>query len=572
MTGRIRRSIGAGGSAGLWLALMLLLILPIGLFLAVAVAPRLAGQGSEFFTLAPFREAVRPDTLRGFQNSLVVGALTAVLATAVALALAWVLQRTTVPGRAAWSLLIWVLLLAPSFLMSLGWERLLEADGMLAQVGIQAGLVRTVFFGPVGVVLILTSKAVPFAFLAISPALSALGRQYEEAARIHGGGRLSAAGVVLPILAPAILSALAIVFAESISDFGVASTIANTVHFPIATLTLFTAVDSFPANFPVAAAVGWLLVGAVSLALVAQAFALRSPSYRVLSGRTRPAPRVRLGPRGKAAALLGLGAFFAISLGVPAAGAISASLVKGSARRITPQSLTATNYTDLFARPGQLQPIVLSGILAAIGATFAVCLGVVVARELTRSHKGVAPRLLDLLLLATVALPGIVLGAGYIFAYNLPVLSALGIGLYGTVVLLQVAYIANSLPSTARILVGPVAQIESSVYRAARVHGAGAASAWLTVMLPLLSRSLLWAWLFSFTGVLFELPISQLLTPPGQEPLSVAIDHLFANYTYGPATALMVTSVGAALLVVCGLTGAFRLLAPRGWLHVGTSR
>ena len=49
---------------------------------------------------------------------------------------------------------------------------------------------------------------------------------------------------------------------------------------------------------------------------------------------------------------------------------------------------------------------------------------------------------MDFLLLASVALPGVVFGAGYIFAYNLPIMSTLGINLYQTVQLLVIAYIA----------------------------------------------------------------------------------------------------------------------------------
>ena len=53
-----------------------------------------------------------------------------------------------------------------------------------------------------------------------------------------------------------VCSALAIVFAESVSDFGVAATLANDAHFPVATYTLYNSVEAFPIQFPVAAAVG----------------------------------------------------------------------------------------------------------------------------------------------------------------------------------------------------------------------------------------------------------------------------------------------------------------------------
>ena len=66
-----------------------------------------------------------------------------------------------------------------------------------------------------------------------------------------------------------------------------------------------------------------------------------------------------------------------------------------------------------------------------------------------------------------------VFAAGYIFAYNLPVLSRLGINLYQTTTLLIIAYVASSLPTNARVLVGAVSQLQPSLKDAARTHGAG---------------------------------------------------------------------------------------------------
>lgn len=564
--------LGALGGPALWALFFLILLVPIGLFLLVAVSPAIVGQGRAWLTFANFATALQGQTLQGLVDSLVVSATTAVISVAVALGLAWLVQRTTIPGRGLWTLLVWVVLLTPSFLVSLGWERLLEPDGILVHLGVPTTGIANVFFGPVGVVFVLTTKGVPFAYFAISAALGALGREFEDAARTHGAGRWAALRLVLPILAPAFWSALAIVFAETISDFGVATTIAATANFPIATQTLFNAVDNFPANFPVAAAVGWLLVGSVGLALVAQSRALRGRSYQVLSGRTRPSVRVRLGGRGRALALTAMGAFFGLSLGVPFAGALSASLVKPTASSITWNSLTLANYATVLHHPTLLGPLGLSAALACVAATVAVVVGVIVARTLTRRRAGPSARVLDLLLLATVGLPGIVLGAGYIFAYNLPWLNDIGIHLYGTLILLDMAYLANTVPSTTRLLVGPMAQVQFGLHDAARVHGSGGLRAWRTTVVPLLSRSLLWAWLFGFTGILFELPISQLLYPPGQETLAVAINAAFANYSYAPGTTLMVVSVGFAVIVVGVVLLLFRIGAPRGWQRVGSAR
>jgi iron(III) transport system permease protein len=181
----------------------------------------------------------------------------------------------------------------------------------------------------------------------------------------------------------------------------------------------------------------------------------------------------------------------------------------------------------------------------------------------------VSARLLDLLLLTAVALPGIVFAAGYIFTYNQPVLSHIGLRLYGTTALLILGYVATALPATSRVLVGTVSQVQDSLSEAGRVHGSSAMGAWLRTVLPVLARPLITAWLLCFGATLFELPVSELLLAPGHEPLSVAITHVLQGYWFSQGTAMEVISVLVALAVVSLAWGLFRLFAPHGWQRVG---
>jgi iron(III) transport system permease protein len=176
---------------------------------------------------------------------------------------------------------------------------------------------------------------------------------------------------------------------------------------------------------------------------------------------------------------------------------------------------------------------------------------------------------MDFLLLASVALPGVVFGAGYIFAYNLPVMSTLHIDLYQTVQLLVIAYIASSLPTNARVLVGSVSQLQPSLRDAARAHGAGALAAWARGVLPVLSRPIIMAWLYTFCGVFLELPLSQLLYAPGSPPAAIAVEDNLSNYHYGIGMAQAVLAVFIAFAVVAAVLGAYRLLAPAGWRRIG---
>lgn len=549
----------------------ILIVVPMAAFLLVAVSPHLFAQGSSWLTLAPFREALGGASLHALADTALVGVGSALFAVGCALPLALLVHRTDLIGRRVWTLLVWALLLAPSYLVALGWERLFEPGGVLVRAGIDAGALRGLLYGPVGVIGVLGVKGFPFAFLAIAAVLPGLGSSFEHAARAHGASRWGALRIVVPILAPALWTALAIVFAESISDFGVAATLAFDAHFPVATFALFNAVETEPIQFALAAAIGVTLVGLAAVALLAQRRALRHGSYQVLSGRTRPHSRHRLSRLAQAGALTGVAGFFAVAVGVPVLGAISASLLKDLGTAQYGFALTLENYRRVLTSSDLYTPLEYSLRLAFLVSMVVVALAVPVARLLTRRARGAVARSLDLVLLGAVALPSIVLAAGYILVYNLPATHAVGITLYGTTALLAIGYVAGALPNNARILVGPLAQLQDSLLDSARTHGASTAVAWRRVALPVLSRYALWVWLYCFAGTLLELPISQLLYPPGSYPLSVAIQRHLQSYDFAGGTAMEVVAVLGALAVTGAALGLFRLLAPAGWRRVGAT-
>ncbi|MHB1928225.1 MAG: ABC transporter permease [Acidimicrobiales bacterium] len=567
----VLRAPQVGLATVVWIALALLLIVPILIFLVMAFSPHLLGEGKSWFTFGNFRSVFTGYFAHSLLDSLWLSVVCALLAVGVALALAWGVQRTDMPGKQVWPLAVWSLLLMPSFLVAEGWEYLLQPHGVLNQFGIPSALAYKVFFGPVGVVFVDTMTIVPFCYMAVSVSLANLGSEFEDAARVHGGGRWRTARVVIPILAPAIMSALAIGFAETISDFGVAATLAASANFPVATYSLFNAVNNLPTNFGAAAAISWILVATAAIPIALQARALRGRSYAVLSGRTRQPSRRRLGTKGKVLAVGGASLLFLLALGAPILGAVFASFLKNFGVSFSASAFTLANYRQVFnGAAGLAGPLEYSTILAVITATVVAALGMVVARMMTARGVGAVGKLIDLVLIGSVALPGIVLGAGYIFAYNLPVANQLGVALYGTTALLAMAYVATSLPSQARLMVGPVSQLQESLLHAARVHGAGGLDAWRRSALPVLSRLLLWAWLLTFAKTLLEFPVSSLLYPPGSTPAAVAINNFVGTSAhYGEATAMSVLSMAEMFGVIAVGLAAFRLLAPQGWQRIG---
>jgi iron(III) transport system permease protein len=146
------------------------------------------------------------------------------IAATIAAGLALIVQRTdlwlarVIPGAP------WTLLLVPTYIAAVGWEEVLSPSGVLARVGLVTPALANALLGPVGIVFVLAMSGIPFAYFALAPALYAMGRRYEDAARTHGAGIGRTFRTVAPILLPSIMSAVVIVFAEALGDFGVAST------------------------------------------------------------------------------------------------------------------------------------------------------------------------------------------------------------------------------------------------------------------------------------------------------------------------------------------------------------
>lgn len=558
---RVTGLLSRGARPLFWILIAVMILLPCACFLVIAVSPRLFDEGHQWFTLSYLKGAFNGTTGVALFNSIWISCSAATLGLLVGFPIAWIASRTNLPARRFVAGGMWIVLLLPSWLPAIGWIRVVQIDGVMYRLGIGSSFVTHAILGPFGVVLILGLRNVPFTYLAITAALHGLGEEFEDAARVHGAGRFGAIRLVAPIIAPAITSALAIGFAEAVSDFGVAATIAYQANLPIATYQLYQDIGNFPPSFPGAAASAWPLVASVAIPLALQARALRGRSYAVLSGRSRPATRRSLTFWGSTAALSGIACYFLFALGIPGFGAVSASLLADYGASF---SITTANFHAVFANSGLSGPLERSLVYGAITATITVVFGFIAARMLSKARTR-ATRLLDFLLLAAVALPSVVFGAGYIFAYNLPFLNKIGLDLYQTTTLLIVGYVASSLPTNARVLVGSVSQVQSSLHDAARAHGAGPVVAWARGVLPVVSRPIVMAWLLTFSGIFLELPLSQLLYAPNNPPASVAIQDNLGNYHYGVGMAQAVLAVAAALACVAVVLGAFRLLAPSGW-------
>jgi iron(III) transport system permease protein len=106
-------------------------------------------------------------------------------------------------------------------------------------------------------------------------------------------------------------------------------------------------------------------------------------------------------------------------------------------------------------------------------------------------------------------------------------------------------------------------QIPASVITAARVSGASLAAVVRRIILPMTGSTWVRVWLMLFAGVVFELPVSQLLYPPGGPTLAVSIVHQFHNTAFGTGAALTVLSTAGVGLLSLLFLWLSQSLGPR---------
>jgi iron(III) transport system permease protein len=540
------------------LLLCVLVLYPLAAILIQSIFPNLFALAPN---LSPTFDSLRTvfadrGNYQALADSMTLGLVSSGGAAVIGTAMAVIARRTDLPGRGAIDLLVWIVFFTPSFLVGEAWLVFMTRGGTLDHfIRVPDGLI-TVFFSPVGVAFLLMLKSFPFVYLAVSAALVWLGSEYEDAARIAGARPWRAwLQVNTPLLLPAILSGALIVFAEALSDFGTAATIAQHANIPLVTYSIYEAINTFPVDFSLAAALSLLLFLAVALALLGQARVLRSRSFQVISGRSRPARIARLGLwRWPAFAFVGVVLLCAFV--IPLGECVLLSFEQAFGNGLNAANLTLSNYQGvLTAGSFDLSALWTSLRLAFGAATLVTLIGLPVAYIVGKTQIP-GRRLLSAVTLVTISVPGIILASGYIFAWNSPYLLSFGIGgpgevhLYGTIWILLAAYIGGNLPFSIRLNVGALQQVSASLIDAARTQGAGLPSVLLRIVIPLLGSGLASVWLLVFTGTMFELAASELLYPPGQPTMPIQILTYFNNFRIERGMALAMLNVAVVAVLV----------------------
>ena len=444
-------------------------------------------------------------------NTVRLAVACTLLCAVLGVAAAWCVERTDVPARHLLAVLLVLPLGIPDFVVGFGW------------VSIDPGL-----RGYLAAVMIMTLSLYPLVYLPVASAMRNLDEGLEEAARSLGlGPWRTFMRVTLRQVRPAVLGGCLLVTLALLAEYGAF----EIVEYRTFTVAIFT---QFKLGFDTAAACSLSLVLVVlSIAALAGELALSGPSgtRRSGPGARRPPRRVSLGRAGLPA-LAGLCALVALALGVPG-GSIGYWLAHGGS-----STLPGTSIASAIAH---------TALYSAAAAALATVLAIPVVMLCTR-HRTRFTVLLERLAYLPMALPGIVVALGLV---SFTIHHAFS--LYQSSSELIAAYAILFLPLA---LVGVRSSIGAAPARLeelARSLGAGPATVWRRVTLPLIAPGLAVAFALVFISAATELTATLVLRPTGVNTLATRFWAYTSELSYGsaaPYAALMVavSAVPAYLL------------------------
>jgi len=397
----------------------------------------------------------------------------------------------------------------------------------------------------------LSSHYFPLAYLALGPALRVLDVRMEEAALMSGGNYSQVfTRVTLPLLRPAILSALLLLFVMGMASYEVPRLIGRPARIDVFTTDIQAATHSAPPEFGIASALSFTLL---CICIVAVFFYRRSTrnaeAFATITGKGYMPTRIKL-RQWRWPAALATFLLFAISLGLPLITLVWQSFYRNLAQPFVGSAGLASweNYQFILHYPIFVDAVKTSVLLAVMAATIIVLLTFVMAWIALRA----VPRsgwVLDSLAFMPVAIPHVIIGAAVLFAYLM-----LPIPVYNTIWILLIAYVTMYLPYGMRFCSSGLTQIHKELEEVAEVAGARIRQIFLYILLPLLLPVFLAAWIYVFVLAVRELGASVFLVGPGTHVLgTISLTMWEEGGSYGAVSALGVIQIMPLILIVAAL-------------------
>ncbi|WP_424261415.1 ABC transporter permease [Castellaniella sp.] len=531
--------LSGAAMAGILIAIFLMafLILPVAQVIYVAFLE--VGTGS--FTLQHFQDFFNTTLFReSFVNSFYVSAMSVVVATAIALPLAYITTRFNFAGTAVIQSLGIIPLIMPPFVGAVAMSLLFGRNGSINLLLNEYFGFRIPFMdGLNGVILVQSIHYFPFILINLSASLRNIDRSMEEAAQNLGAyGMRLFRRIVFPLAMPGYLAGAALVFIKVFDDLGTPLLLnVNNMLAPQAYLRI----TGVGINDPMGYVISFILVAFSVFSLWASFLFMRGKDYATVQKGGGGLSRRDLQPREKWLAWGVIGLILALVLS-PHLGLMLLAFGTVWSFSPLPDGFTLQHFGTIFTQSSEYvwNTLVYAGSAAIIDVVLGTAIAYIVIRTKLAGRKW-----LDYMATAALAVPGVVLGIGYLRMFHgieLP----FGLGqmssFWGIII---VALAVRRLPYALRACMAALQQIALSLEEAAESLGASRTSTIRRIVVPLMTGGILAGFVTSFATAAVELSATIMLVAQSSDaPLAYGIYlYMQSPAGRGPGAALGIVAV-----------------------------
>ncbi len=457
------------------------------------------------FTLESYTRTLRdPGFHRSLIGSLVIAALM-LLAVPIALFLSIAIHKTSIPGRSIIEALILIPMFVPPIVWAIAWLYTYGPAGILPGFwGDIYGLV------PAGILSALVH--VPNTYVIISTSLLGIDSSYEEVARIHGARVFTVMlRILIPMIRPAILFSTIILFILGLEQFGIPLLLYTAVGGEVLTtyiyrLQVLNVSPSYPEE---AVAASILIYIAISLILLQRYLAMRySRRFATIGSRVRGIGRIEVNRLWSAAMLAFISIYILFVVIIPLSSLIARSLNPLYGGKMS--GVMWDYYIDVLSSEYHRRTIINTIVIAAIAATLGSVTSLGYSLAILRSRRASVSTFFDAASTLPRSIPGIVMGLAFLWLFLFTPLRPL----IHTPLGLAIAYVVAWSIMGTRVIASSISQLSPELEEVARVHGASPSLTLRRIVLSMIKRSVLVAWLIMFIYAVRDYSIAAFLVMP----------------------------------------------------------
>lgn len=546
--GAPRGSIAAPGQVALAVAigvfLAVFLVLPVGAVVYVAFTEK----GSGAFTLINFLDFVRTDLfVRSFWNSMYVSLATVALASVFALPLAYMTTRFDFYGASAVQALGFIPLIMPPFAGAVAMQMLFGRNGTVnLLLDDWFGFKVPFMEGLNGVVFAQAVHYFPFILVNVSASLRNIDQAMEEAAQNLGSSGIRLfRRIVLPLAMPGYIAGASLVFVKVFDDLATPLLLnVKDMLAPQAYLRITSIGIADPMGYVISVVLIVVSVAAIGLA----AWSMRGRDYSTVQRGGGGLGRRKLSGLEQAVAY-GIVGFILFLVLAPHIGLLLLSLSTVWSFSPLPDGYTLAHYARVFSEAGVYIKNTL--LYATLAGLIDVVLAVAIAYLVLRT-KLPGREWLDWTASAALAIPGVVIGIGYLrmfFGVKMPD----GTSLAAFWMMIVLALAIRRLPYALRACYAALQQISPSLEEAAENLGASKRRTVKRIVVPLMTGGMLAGFVTSFATSAVELSATLMLVQNTSDaPLAYGL-YVFMQSPAGRGPGAALGIIAVLLVAVCSL-------------------